>query len=86
MALITAAEARGYIPDMTGTAEDTALDTIIARVGEQFAHLCGFPPASAGGSPTMESAAYTRYYDPRRAITDDVVRLGIWPVTALSSI
>lgn len=86
MALITAAEARAYIPDLSGTGEDAALDVVIGRVGEQFAALCGFPPASAGGAPSMESTAYTRYYDPARAIHDGVLHLGVWPVTALSSI
>lgn len=83
MALITAAEARGHIPQLTGTAEDALIDLWIARIGEVFARWCGYPPATAGASATMESAAYTRYFDGPggRELTLDV-----WPVTAVASI
>ena len=82
MALITAAEARGHIPQLTGTAEDTLLDLWIARIGEVFARWCGYPPATAGASATMESAAYTRYFDGPggRELTLDV-----WPVVSVAS-
>ena len=83
MALITAAEARGHIPQLTGTAEDTLLDLWIARIGAVFAAWCDYPPATAGAAPTMESTSYTRYIDGPggRELTLDV-----WPVTAVGSI
>lgn len=86
MALITAAQARVYLPDLTGTGEDTALDVMIARAGEIAARWCGYPPATVGATPTMESASYTRYYDPDRGIHGDALRLGVWPVTAVASV
>jgi len=86
VALITAAQARAYLPDLTGTGEDSALDVVIARAGEILARLCGFPPATVGAAPTMESASYTRYYDPARAIYANALRLGIYPVTAVASV
>lgn len=83
MALITAAEARLYLPGLTGTAEDTALDTLILRAGRVMAAWCGYPPASAGGQPSMETLAYTRYYD---APSGRELVLDVWPVTAITSI
>jgi|APGre2960657373_1045057.scaffolds.fasta_scaffold00156_12 hypothetical protein len=83
MALITAAEARGHIPQLTGTAEDTLLDLWIGRIGAVFAAWCDYPPSTAGAAPTMESTSYTRYIDGPggRELTLDV-----WPVTAVGSI
>ena len=72
MALVTAAEVRDYIPGLTGTAEDTLLDTLIARAGAALAHYCAFEPASDDDVPSLESTSYTRYVnapdpaDPRR--------------------
>lgn len=83
MALITAAEARLAIPELSGTSEDTNLDTVIAAVGRAFARKCGYPPASVGGNPTLESATYTRYLTGRggRDLTLDV-----WPATSITSV
>lgn len=83
MALVSAAEARIHIPELTGTAEDTNLDTLIARVEEACASWCGYPPASAGGTPTMASTSHVRYLDGQggRELVIDV-----WPVTAIASI
>jgi hypothetical protein len=83
VALITAAEARLHIPELTGTGEDTNLDTVIGRVGAIFAAWCGYPPSSTGGAPSMESASYTRYYDGPGG--RDLI-LDVWPVTAITSI
>lgn len=83
MALISATEARGHIPQLTGTAEDALLELWIARVGAVFAAWCGYPPASAGAAPSMESASYTRYLDGPGG--RDLV-LDVWPVTAVASI
>lgn len=83
MALVSAAEARVHIPELSGTGEDTNLDTLIARVEEACASWCGYPPASAGGTPTMASASRVRYLDGpggRELVID------VWPVTAIASI
>lgn len=83
MALVTATEARIHIPELSGTAEDTNLDTLIARVEEACAEWCGYPPASAGGTPTMASASRVRYLDGpggRELVID------VWPITAIASI
>ena len=82
MALLTAAEARVYIPSLSGTGTDTLLDTLISRAGAVLARYCGYPPASATASPTLESTSYTLDY------TGDGGRdldLGLYPVTAIAS-
>lgn len=83
MALITAAEARAFLPSNQGTADDALLDTLIARCGAFFARYCGYPPASAGVAATMETATYTRYLDGNG--TRDL-RLGVAPVQSVTSI
>ncbi len=63
MALITAAEARDYLPSLSGTGEDTTLDRFIARAGAMMAAWCGYPPASAGATPTLEDVTHIHYLD-----------------------
>ena len=61
MALLTAAEARLLIPGLTGTGDDTKLDTLIAAAGHFIAAWAGWPAASAGGAKTIENTAHTLY-------------------------
>ena len=90
MALLTAAQARLYLPGITGTGEDTTLDTLIARVGAAIAEYLGYPPASAGASRTVESATYTLYSGRRELIeiAEEGRRLclPVAPITAVTSI
>ena len=83
MPLITASEARDFLPALTGTGEDSLLERLISRAGTLFARHCGYPPASAGASPTMQTATYTRYLDGRggRDLSPDIL-----PVQSITSI
>lgn len=83
MALMTASALRDAIPELTGTAEDTRLETLIARIDATFATYCGYPAASATASPTLESASYTLYLTGNGGRE---LRLPIRPVTAITSI
>lgn len=85
MALITVAQAKEHIPLLTAdsTAEDSRLTTIIGRVGRVFARYCGYPPATVGANPTMESASYVLHLD---GPGGQELRLPVWPVTAVTSI
>lgn len=83
MALLTAAEARVYIPSLSGTGSDTLLDTLISRAGAALARYCGYPPASATASPTMESTSYTIDFTGQGGRDLD---LGLYPVTAITSV
>lgn len=61
MAIMTAASLREAMPELTGTAEDTKLETLISRADAWAARWCGIPPASATAAPTLESTTYTLY-------------------------
>ena len=63
MALCTASEVRAIMPQLTGTSQDSILDTMITRADTQMARWCLFPAATPGGVPTMEDTTYTRYFD-----------------------
>lgn len=77
--LVTAAEARLQIPLLSGSDEDTKLETLITRAGTAFARYCGYP----GNNPSMESGSYTRYLD---GLGGRDLVLDVWPVTAIASI
>ena len=81
MALMTAAEARVYIRGMTGTGEDTNINTLIARADGAFAHYLGFMPHTAIG--TIEDVSRTEYLDAPGGI---LLRLPVWPVVSVTSI
>lgn len=59
MALASAAEVRALVPALA-SADDTRIDTLIARVDTVFARYCGHPRNDAG-TRTMEVATYTLY-------------------------
>lgn len=64
MASITAAEARLYLPELTGTARDTALDTLIARAEDVLARYCGFYDESDPDADlTFAATSRTVYLD-----------------------
>ena len=77
--LITAEEARLQIPGLTGTGEDSKLETLITALGRAFARHCGYP----GTNPSMESTSYTRFLDGPGG--RDLV-LDVWPVVSVTSL
>lgn len=84
MALISTSEAKQMIPALSsGSTEDTLLTSLISAVGAAMAAWCGYPSASAGAAPTMESATYTRYQD---GPGERLLVLEVWPVTSITSI
>lgn len=81
MALISAAEARDVLPGIED--EGTLLDTLISAVGAAFARRCGYPPATVGAAPTMESTSYTLDHD---GIGGRDLALRVYPATAITSV
>lgn len=81
--LITAAEALEQIPQLSTGAETTLIESLITACGAAFARRCGYPAASAGATPTMESTSYVIEHDGPggRDLT-----LKVWPATAVSSV
>ena len=77
--LITAAEARVYIPARTGTGDDaTVIEPLIKRAGHLMAARCGYP----GEAPTMESATYVLDLAARDSRDLD---LEVYPVASVTS-
>lgn len=88
MSVLSAANFRAlWLPSLSGTGEDTALGTLLARVEARIARYLGYPPASGGGTPTIEDTTYTRYYG-RDDIEEQhqVLRLDVLPVVSITSI
>ena len=83
MAIMTAAEARLYIRGITGTAEDTNLDALIARADALFAGYIGLPSPTVGGNPTLEDSTHTIYLD---GPGSQSLQLPFLPVQSITSI
>lgn len=83
MALITTSEAKELLPNLTGTAEDTLLTTLIATASRAIAYELGYPETTAGGQPTLETATYTEYLDGPGG--RDLI-LSNWPIQSITSI
>lgn len=83
MALLTAAQARLYIPSLTGTAADSDLDLLIGRLHRVFAWYLGFMPNAAGNNPSLETTTYTMYFD---GPGGQELRLPYIPVASITSI
>jgi hypothetical protein len=75
-----------HLPTLTGTGEDTAITTMIARADAMLAAWCGFPPASASASPTLESTTYTEYLDGPSALDPRALLLPVRPVASITTI
>lgn len=81
MALATAAQMREYLRVLTGTAEDTLIDSLIARFDGLAAGWCGYP--TEGAAPTFESATYTHYFD---GDGGESLYLRVHPASAITSV
>jgi len=91
MAILSAAEARVYIPTLTGSAEDTLLDTLIGRAEALAGVYCGFPAETSGNSISIELATYTHYSGIGAAPVEIVrsgqaLRVPVSPIGAVTSI
>ena len=85
-AIITAAEARQYVPKLTGTTEDLVILELIDHVDSMFARHLGGPRATATADPTISSTSYTLFYDHPHPDHRDVLNLGIFPVSSITTI
>ncbi len=81
MALTTAATVRGYIRALTGTSEDTLLNTLIARFDDVASAWCGFPVNS--NQSTFENNTYTHYFT---GDGSDRLELRIHPANTITTV
>jgi hypothetical protein len=75
-----------HLPHLTGTGEDATLTTMIARADAVLAAWCGYPPASASASPTLESTTYTEYLDGPSVMEPRALVLPVRPVASITTI
>ena len=89
MALLTTAEAKVYLPPLSGTTEDTTIDAIVKRASSMIADRLGWFPATTGADASIESTTYTirTYLGPLSArVYGRRLRLPVRPVTSVTSI
>jgi hypothetical protein len=75
-----------HLPHLSSSSEDSTISTLIARADAELAAWCGFPSASAAGSPTLESTSYTEYLDGPAVLDPRVLLLPVRPVTSITTI
>jgi len=83
MAIATAAQVRLYVRAISGTAEDTTIDTLIARFDALAAGWCGYQAATSSASPTFEDVTITQYLDGPGGVE---LRSPIQPIQSVTSI
>jgi hypothetical protein len=81
MAIATAANVRDYIRALTGTGEDTLLNSLILRFDRIGSSYCGFPTAS--NLSTFENNTYTHYFD---GDGSDRLQLRVVPANTITSV
>jgi len=81
MAIATAANVRAYIRALTGTSEDTLLNSFILRFDRVGSSYCGFPTAS--NLSTFENNTYTHYFD---GDGSDRLQLRVAPANTITSV
>ena len=87
MAWVTIADGNRELPELSGSGSDTLLTALLARADTILASYSGYEPATAGASPTLQSASYTEYPAPWQVEDEGItLRLLHAPVTAVSSI
>ena len=82
MALMSASEARDYIPGLTSTGEDTVLDLLISRFDSLAAAYCGFPVNNTG-THSLESKQYIEFLD---GPGGRELRLTVRPIISIASV
>ena len=86
MALTSAANVAAMAPNLT--ASEAVLSSLITRAGVALARHCGYPAASPGAAPSLESTTYTLFSggDQVRRKSGRVLVVEPYPVTSITSI
>lgn len=91
MALLTAAEARKYLPGLASSGDDTFIDVLIGLADAAMAKYCGYPAYDATGAiHTLEDQTYTLYLPGRDGleVTSDgsTIRVPVRPLVSVTTI
>jgi len=84
---VTISDVKRELPELSGTGSDTLLTALLARADTLLASFCGYEPASAGASPTLQSTTYTEYPRPWQ-VEDGGLSLRLYhvPATSITSV
>jgi hypothetical protein len=82
MALLDAPTVREYIPALSGSGEDSQIESFIARFNSLAAGYCGYSSPTVGGNATLEVASYTQYLD---GTGTKYLTLPLMPVVAVTT-
>lgn len=87
MALPTASAVRSLtLRSITGTSEDTRIDTLIATADEVAARWCLYPQATDGVPPTLEETSYTITASRPDRTEPSVLRTLLRPLVSVTSV
>ena len=86
MALLTSTEAKAIKPDLTGSAQDTLIDTLIGRADEVLAQWCGYPVYDSSTIPSLTQQTYTQYLDGPTWEDAKVLAVPFFPLGSITSI
>ena len=86
MALLTSTEAKALKPDLSGSSQDTLIDTLIGRADEALAAHCGFPRSDTSSEPSLTTQTYTLYLDGPTWSDSRVLSVPVFPIVAVTSI
>ena len=86
MALLTSTEAKAIKPDLSGSAQDTLIDTLIGRADEVLATWCGYPVYDSSTIPSLTQQTYTQYLDGPTWEDSKVLAVPFFPLGTITSI
>lgn len=89
MAILSVTEARGLLPGIPATVEDTALTTFVARVQSKLSAHLGYAAHEAGGEPDLEDQTRTFFLAPNEWVHDKhrrELQLPEFPIVSITSI
>ena len=86
MALLTATEAKAIKPDLSGSAQDTLIDTLIGRADEYLAAHCGYPVYDSSTVPSLTEQTYTQYLNGPTWEDAKVLAVPFFPLGTVTSV
>ena len=86
MSLVSVATLKTYLPEISGSSADTALDSILSHTESIIARFLGFPIYDSGALAVLTAQTYTLYIDGPMFSDQSVLQLPILPIISITSI